>query len=49
MLTSSVFLGCIVGMLTLGYLGDVIGRTGAMAITLVQTGLNAGRVDVGAA
>jgi len=48
-LTSSVFLGCIVGMLALGYLGDVLGRTGAMSITMVRTGLNVGRVDVGAA
>jgi MFS family permease len=36
LLTSSVFLGCIVGMLALGYLGDVLGRPSAMAITLVS-------------
>jgi MFS family permease len=33
-LTSSVFAGSIAGMLTLGYLGDIMGRQAAMTLTL---------------
>ena len=40
-LTSSVFAGSIVGMLTLGYLGDILGRYAAMTVTLSLMALGA--------
>lgn len=38
-LDGSIFVGAIIGMLTMGYLGDSIGRAPAYAITLAITGV----------
>ena len=40
-LDGSIFVGAILGMLTLGYLGDLIGRSKAYAITLAITAVGA--------
>ena len=41
LLTSTVFLGSMIGMLIMGYLGDTIGRRRAMELTLLLTALGA--------